>query len=290
MAMSPRLLRPLASGVHPEAADWRARVIANGGTQPTAATLRAVSQFCRAIDAAGIRSKFWRMNLIAGNELASALVPLYRAESRTASVRGNSTDANPGAGPFIDANFNNTGASSGLKANGTSTYLDTGLLANSLTASNAHFGIGLRATETRGIAFRTAIGAFNGSANAFVLDLHSQSASASAAFTRAGTASDRFGDTIGGASGPLAVGDIVAAWPTMYRNGAATGATATTSQDYPSAHRIYVFAVNNQNSVTAISLVDARISWYSIGLTMTASEALAFYNAIAAFNTALSRT
>jgi hypothetical protein len=290
MPMSPRLLRPV-SGIHPEAMDWRTRVIANGGSVD-GATMSAVSQFCRRIDGSGLRGRFYRLNLFCGNSIEAALVPLYQAESRTASARGNTTDTNTGAGPFVSGDYNNTGASSGLKANGTSKFLNTGLAANSVTASNAHLAIGLRQSESRSPAARTAIGSFNGSANSLEIGAHASSnpsRAGSAFFTRFGTSTDCCGDDIGVTPGALAVGDIIAAYPSMYRNGSVTGATATTSQNYPSAHSIYVFANNNQNS-SVINYTDARINWYSIGLTMTAAQALSFYNAVAAFNTALSRT
>jgi hypothetical protein len=285
-AMSPRLLRPIASGIHPEAAVWGAAVVANGGS--IGVSLRAVSDFCRRIDAAGLRDRFARLSLVCGSGLNAALVPLYRGFSRTGTQYGNTTDTNNG--PFVSGDYNETGASSGLKANGTSKYLNTGVPADTFTASDSHLGVGLRATESRAAAFRTAIGAFNGSVRSFEISLHGTSSrNGSAFFTRFGTNTDCAGDNIGGATGSLAAGDIIAAYPSMYRNGSATGQTATTSQDYGSAHSIYVFANNNANS-SVINYTDARISWYSVGLTMTADQALSFYNAIAAFNTALSRT
>lgn len=287
MPMNARLLRPLASSVHPEAAAWKNAVVANSG-EVSGSSLKTVSDFCRRIDAAGIRDKFYRLNLFCGAGLNAALVPLFRGPSRTGTQYGNTTDTNNG--PFVSADFNNTGASSGLKANGTSKYLNTGLAANTFTASDSHLAVGLRATESRAAAFRTAIGAFNGSVRSFEIALHGTSSrNGSAFFTRFGTNTDCAGDNIGGATGALAAGDIIAAYPSMYRNGSATGQTATTSQDYGSAHSIYVFANNNANS-SVINYTDARISWYSVGLTMTADQALSFYNAIAAFNTALSRT
>lgn len=282
--MSPRLLRPRASGIHPEAADWRNRVIANGGTV-SGATVTAVGNFCRSIDAAGIRDKFFRLNLFAGDSISAALVPLYRAESRTASVRGNSTDTNNN---FVSGDYNNTGASSGLKGNGTSKFLNTGILANSLTANNTHLGFGLRATQTGSAAYRALAGAFNNTTNSFEVSARRNDSTRGCMFTRFGTAGDTFGEQVQTSS--LAVGDLVAAWPTFYRNGVASGTDATTSQNYPSAHEVHIFALNNGGTSSTINHTDARMNWYSIGLTMTAAQVLSFYNAIAAFNTALSRT
>ena len=82
--MNPRLLRPRAGGgFHPEAQVWRNAVIANGGTI-SAATLKAVSDFCRSIDAAsGLRANLLRVNLFCGTGLEACLVPLYRVSSST---------------------------------------------------------------------------------------------------------------------------------------------------------------------------------------------------------------
>ena len=54
MPMSPRLLRPLASGVHPEANAWRTAVVANGGSV-SASTRRSCSSTnaCNAARSAG---------------------------------------------------------------------------------------------------------------------------------------------------------------------------------------------------------------------------------------------
>jgi hypothetical protein len=261
-------------------------VIANGGTF-SGATLSAVSKFCRDIESAGIRDKFYRLNLFTGNNLNAAMVPLYRAESRTAAPRGGTNDTNNN---FVSGDFNNTGSLSGLKGDGSTKYINTGLPADFISASTAHLGIGLRATETRAAAFRTGIGTYNGGARSLEIALYATNArTGSGFFTRFATTSDCLGDNIGGATGALGVGNIVAAWPTMYRNGVATGVTATTSENYGSAHSLYVFANNNSNT-SVINYTDARINWYSIGFTMTAAQALTFHNAIAAFNTALSRT
>jgi len=89
MTMNSRLMRPRASGVayHPEAKAWRTAALANGGTV-SASTMQAVSDFCAAIDAAGIRSSFLRLNLVCGGNLAAARTPLYRGASATGTQYG----------------------------------------------------------------------------------------------------------------------------------------------------------------------------------------------------------
>lgn len=80
---------------HPEALDWLRRVSENGG-RSSLRHLQAVNNFCIAIDAAGIRSQFMRLSLIAGENLNAALVPLY------ISTRFNG----PRWGYVSDTNFN----------------------------------------------------------------------------------------------------------------------------------------------------------------------------------------
>jgi len=132
MPMSPRLLRPIASGVHPEAAAWRSAVVANGGSV-SAATMRAVSKFCADVDINGLRSKLVRVNLMCGDNLNAVLVPLFRATSPTGTPLGNATDTND--------NFTNDhyAENSGLVGNASNRRLNTGLNRSTLGVT-AHGG------------------------------------------------------------------------------------------------------------------------------------------------------
>ena len=131
MPMSSRLLRPRASGVHPEAASWRTRVVANGGSV-SATTMQAVDRFCRSIDSAGIRDRFYRMGIFAGSNLNAALVPLYRGPSLGGTQYGDATDTNNNfvAGDYAESN--------GLKGNGSTKYLATGLPMTFLGTNQLH--------------------------------------------------------------------------------------------------------------------------------------------------------
>lgn len=64
------------TGFHAEAVNWYQRVLDAGGAA-NENTLRAVSDFCAAIDAGGLRDKIYRLNLFAGANLNAATVPLY---------------------------------------------------------------------------------------------------------------------------------------------------------------------------------------------------------------------
>ena len=117
--MRPRML-------HPEAAAWRAAVIANGGSV-SRRTVNAVSKFCNAIVAAGIRSKFLRLNLVCGNNLAAARVPLYRGASASGTQYGSAVDTN--LGPFT---ANDYSEATGLQGDGSYKALDTTITVGTL--------------------------------------------------------------------------------------------------------------------------------------------------------------
>lgn len=65
---------------HPDAANWIRQVYINGGSV-SQRTLDAVSSFCRDIDTAGLRQKFYRLNLFCGNDILACRTPLYRGPS-----------------------------------------------------------------------------------------------------------------------------------------------------------------------------------------------------------------
>ena len=118
---------------HPEATAWRKAVIANSGTV-SAITMRAVSNFCTAINAAGIRSKFLRLNLVCGNDLAAARVPLYRGASATGTQYGSAADTN--IGPFTSADYSEA---TGLQGNGSNKALDTTITVGTLVTFGLSF-------------------------------------------------------------------------------------------------------------------------------------------------------
>jgi hypothetical protein len=268
-----------------EARDWADRAVAAGATSVSTRQMAAATQMARDAIRGGWRDRFVRLSLLMGTGLPAMLTPLFRSQSWNGTTYGSTTDANTN---FVSGDY--TQAAGLRKASNTNAFLDTGVLANFTTAANAHLGFGLLATETRAAAYRCLIGAYNGTANSLAIEVRYPLATQLPCyFTRFGTASDTCGDNIGTGGSALAVGNIVASWPTMYRNGAASGTNATTSQDYPSAHRIYVFANNNANA-TSINHTDARGGWYSIGLTMTLSQVQAFNAAIGRFYSILGRS
>ena len=88
---------------HPEAINWVIRV--HGLAAPGEVTyeqLDAVSKFCYAIDAAGIRDRFMRLNLFCGNNLKACVVPLYTNTSMNYTHVGYAVDTNNN---FVDGDY-----------------------------------------------------------------------------------------------------------------------------------------------------------------------------------------
>lgn len=110
---------------HPEALDWLRRVSENGG-RSSLRHLQAVSDFCAAMDAAGTRSRFMRLSLIAGENLNAALVPLYISTSRNGPQYGSITDTNNG---LVSGDYTQTGGitASNTPVNASSKWITTGL-------------------------------------------------------------------------------------------------------------------------------------------------------------------
>ena len=262
-----------------DAQDWINRVYANGGTV-SASTAAAVNTLCESLDASGVRPLIYRMGIFAGSNINAALVPLYRGPSLGGTQYGNTTDTN-NAFVGVGTDYAETGATSGLTGNGTTKSLNTGFLANTLTASDMHIGCGLKAAETAITGFRSLIGAFTGGNE---ISMYARP-NGRKTFAYGGIGSELAGDSVD----PTATGDLIAAFPTVYRNGVATGSNASSSVNYPSAHSFLVFAIA-QNGTTPINHTNARINWYSIGKTMTATQAATMTAIIQAFQASMSRT
>ena len=274
---------------HPEAVDWRVRVFKNGGIVSDATT-KAVSVFCAAIDGAGLRDRFYRLNLFCGNGISAALVPLYRGQVAGGAVVGNATDTNNN---FVSADYNEMGNACGLKADGTTKSLNTGVTVTPFLFRNLHMGIGLRKTSTLAAGLRVAIGVYRPSQGRgwWIAARRSDSdAVPNCAFGAYDTASNCCGDPVFTAA--LNVGNIVASFPVMSRKGDATGVAATTGNTtLTGVAPFHVFAQRNGDSGTIVdSHSDIRADWYSIGLALSAAQAVLYNDALTAFQSALNRS
>jgi hypothetical protein len=277
MPMNPRLLRPLASGVHPEAAAWRSAVVANGGSV-SASTMKAVSDFCSAIDSANLRDRFYRLNLFCGTGLNACLVPLYRGPSLSGTQHGNVTDTNNG--PFSSGDYVETGASGGLTGNGSTKYLDTGLSQRyPPTESDRH----VSAYASTLSAADSLLGSYDFPAPVGYYDLFCSASATNIEWYSGGN--------FNAATGPAAAGFWMGTGTvnkTLYKNGVSVGSSAVGANSTSvSTLSFLVFGFNNAG--VAGNIYNGRLAAYSLGLSVTGTQAAAYNAAIQAFQTALGR-
>jgi len=297
MAMDNRLMRPKKSGAAPfvynaEALAWETAAIANGGTVSTS-TLQAVSTFCDAIEAAGIRSKFLRLNLVCGGNLAAARTPLYRGASSGGTQYGEAIDLN--VGPFTSGDYSE---SSGLQGNGSSKAFDTGLTIGTLgtfglTPSSVHLSVYNRSTSAG--ASGPSFGAFDfqgeNFGNACLIDSSDGGVTLNDA-PEFGAGSGSPGDHEVQAS-PFAAGfhlaeftDTASAYYGINGVSSAGSVVGGSVGAFESADTTQMYFCGAGPSYFS----DQLLSAYSVGLPMsTAVARTAFWNAMLAFQTALGR-
>lgn len=285
MPMNGRLMRPKAStAYHPEALAWKSAVLANGGL--VGANLKSVSDFCKAIDAAGIRASFLRLNLFMGGNLAAARVPLYRGASPTGTQYGGSIDVNNG--PFVAGDYSEA---TGLTGNGATKYLDTGLTFASLIAFGMHYDDDHACAYVRTPAAGTYLGG---------VDTGDHSSAYWLAYDGTGVtfySGDPFGDaSVNGLStqGGMFIGHRTASSFSMFRNNVDITASSTSNYqndfDYPlTPPKVLVFAQGNPYGSNG-NESSATLAAYSIGTAFaTSAQKTAYYNAMLTLQTALGR-
>ena len=278
--MNPRLLRP-TQNQHPEAADWANRVRTNGGTV-SGSTLLAVSRFCRAIDAASIRGRFYRLNLLCGTGLNAALVPLYRGPSLGGTQYGNTTDTNNG--PFVSGDYVETGASGGLTSSGTSKHLNTGFKADALTQTGRHLSVVVDAGSISQTGrYMIGMDNFGGAGNAFWGILSGITVFQSSVIRSQAAASNSTQFAVTGRSQILMSGNGLAQG---YLNGSSVVTGPATAYTAP-ALDVFVLGLNRNGSFA--ESFSGRLQSYSIGAAMTSGQATSFYNATLAFQQTMSR-
>jgi hypothetical protein len=286
MPMNNRLLRP-RQNVHPEAADWANRVRANGGSV-SGTTLSAVSKFCASIASAGIRDRFFRLNLFCGTGLEACLVPLYRGQSLGGTQYGGTTDANNG--PFVSGDYAETGASGGLTGNGTSKYLDTGLTYDAMgVPSTNHIGVfkgaGTWNTNIEIIGARDADDFYYIQGRAQVGGDHKVHA-----FSGPAASSSSFinNATVSSATNFLVASRNSSASFVLYQNAASVASTSG-AVTIAGSNRPFLVFMRDIGTGPSFSGWTYRLLGYSFGLGMTAAQVAAYNSAMQAFQTALTR-
>jgi hypothetical protein len=260
-----------------DARDWLSRVYENGGTV-SLTTASAVQNFCNTIDSAGLRGKFFRLNLFCGDNLSAATIPLYRGPSIGGTQHGFLIDINNN---FISADYNESGSLAGIKGNGSNKRLDTGLGTDFTNNSSISFGAFI--SEPTSIAFSAYLGVHqNTDADATVLyyrDGFTRGLDGVTFYPAEPTNSTIFGYHV---YSRTASNNYFHSW-----NGVA-GASSTAASAARGPDTFMIHAQNNNG--TAAYHSNGRVSMYHIGLGLTSAEATTLYNAINTFNTAMNRT
>ena len=258
--------------IHVEATAWKTSVVANGGTVSDK-TLRAVSDFCNAMDVSGLRSKIYRLNLFCGTGLLAAVVPLYLSTTYGGTVYGNSIDTNTN---FVEGDY---GETTGLKGNGTTKILNTGIAGTTLSSGDRHIATYdvLSATTD----YSPSVGAI-GPTTANMHALGPWTASSSYRY--------RTHNTVGGnAESTKSIGfwvgsDTSTSASVLYKDGASVASTSAQSAGGSSTQTYQIFgSLLGEYS-------EASLGAYSIGLSMTASQVSNYYNIINKLQTELGRT
>lgn len=280
-----RIFRGSTGVWNAEAADWIRRVEANSGSVSTA-TANAVTTFCNAIDAAGIRDRFYRLNLFCGTGLNACLVPLYRGPSLGGTQYGNTTDTNNG--PFVSGDYAETGANGGLLGNGSSKYLATGLKAEDiadppLTGHLAVYDGGAVATGTTVL-----LGSYTltTAAQRFTVERRT-SPGGGRGGGWGGGGINALEDVNPATSAMILVSRVSATDLQAYVNGTSIFTNAANTTPAANGNALAVFGVNRGDSVT--NLHSGRLRGYSVGLGMQPQQASDYYAAMQALQAALTR-
>lgn len=290
----------IRSGIdyHPDVDAWLDRVSSNGGTV-SSSTIVALTNFCNSVDNAGLRNKFYRLNLFCGNNLAAALVPLYTGPNRYDKPQyGSSTDINYN---FIESNYNETGSSAGLTSSGGdpaqinvgTQYIDTTLKASEIIpigqpTNNMHLAgtISCTALSNAGqiIFYNTlayvdiyslTVQLLNGYANIRGM-IGSQSINSQIVPQFTGLVSP---------AQHIMTSRISSNDARNYQSGTQSGSTNITPISTTNSSTLpFLLFRQSQGYYSNMRLTD-----YSIGLGLTSSEALAYYNILQTFQTALNR-
>lgn len=271
-------------GNHPDVTNWLNTISLVGGSA-SSTTISALNTFCNSIDAAGLRNKFYRLNLFCGNNLASCLVPLYVNTVWNLPVLGFSVDTNFN---FVAADYVESGSTGGLKGNGSNKGLLTGLKQSMIGfLYNIHCSTYFETSDGSSATMRYC-GCF--ATNHTLMNETSSN-------TIGGRVGDNFyfsgtlsASPAGNQGGHHITSRTLQNDARHFRNGVSIvqrtdsiTATTETSQQYG------VFGAATDNIGGFNSLTSRRLRSYSFGLGFSASEALAYYNALQTFQTSLGR-
>lgn len=285
--------------IHPEVVDWHSRVMARGGSCEYR-TLKAASNFCAAIDAAGLRNRFARLNLMCGNTdpaLVAVRTPLYLSRTPNGERLGFSIDHNFN---FVAGDYTETGASGGLLGNAVNKYLNTGLITD-LFASLHDGHLSYYAPQWTPSAVinpgSAAIGAQQSGGAALIFARGNSGTCGGSTAAHVGSIGSTGGnlcgevgnDAGGGHTMISRIGSAVLQ-ATLYRNGSsAVSGNANTYLASNLPAYVFAFAFWLSGAVSVGGFAPIRMRGYSLGYGMNETQVAAFYSALQTFQAALGR-
>lgn len=258
----------------PDTEDWSARVASNGGSV-SESTLSAVDDFVSAV--AALRTKFIRLNLHAGSQLAAARVPLYLGNGTV--TYGNTTDVNS---DFLSTDYVERGHNGGLNSDNDK-YSKSGFTpplksmttgVNLSTVGSTNLAVGSWNSDT----MNTPISGYSGQFNSHAPYVYSDSLTSIYGYYNGFGAADFISRT-GSGIGLVSISRTASNALALYKNGTSLGTSSSAS----------VAAIPNSNTVLWGLRNKAWLSGYFFSTGLTAGEQTTLYNAWLAFNQALGR-
>jgi hypothetical protein len=218
-------------------------------------------------------------------------VPLYRGPSRGGTQYGGTTDTN-NAFVGIGTDYAETGASGGLTGNGSTKFLNTGLATNALPSiATGHLSV----YAMTGFGGSTIYGLLStlGPAYAenYAIEANRSTGGLVGSWGQGGTFASLATAAQGAGNGHVVVARTGSTTLSAYRNGGFLRSDTTSVTPTATAAPFYVFGSNPNSTVGQgpLNYALARMGGYSIGLSMDATQAAAYYAAMQAFQTALTR-
>jgi hypothetical protein len=280
--------------------NWIDTVYLNGGSA-SSTTIAALNTFCNSIDEAGLRNKFYRLNLYCGNDIRSCLVPIYNSPYKNSIQYGFGVDLNrlytQGSDNFVySENQGLLGNTQDISGNSflSRRYLNTGLIlgndiifnnnlhfstyCNNITHDTTTSGQALGVLDSAGVGFGLKITLNNFETGAFANSRlnYSNSSSPKNYPSNKGlyvaTYSNNILNFYEGRGSRLGYRDITLYPITM-----------------PATSTVTIFAENRSNTNGALYNFIDYMQGYSIGLSLSQSEIEAYYDIMQTFQTSLNR-
>jgi hypothetical protein len=192
-------------------------------------------------------------------------------------------------GPFLPADYNETGASGGLLGNGTTKYLLTGLTPSALPSlATGHLSV-YSATGFTGSTISALVSSLGaGFANNFSIESHRNgSGNLYGAWGEGGAFATLATSAQGSGNGHTLISRTGSTVLAAYRDGVLRNTSSTSVT--PAASSVQFGVFHHSTPGSPLNIAAARLGGYSIGASMDATQAAFYYTAMQAFQTSLTR-